>query len=113
MALTREEALKRFEQRNGYKYGQPKPAANADVLASMTPEQKRIAQEAIQSRQTSGGSNPGNSYSGPDFQSLIEAYRDKKHCSYSDAFIAVLKTEQGQQAHKDFLGKKNPHIQID
>jgi hypothetical protein len=106
---NREEALRRFKARHGHLPGEAKPAAAAEVLASMTPAQRRAAEEAIQSRQVSGRSNSGATYAGPDFQSLVEELRERKGISYADAYCATLKSPQGQAAHRAFLKAKNPH----
>lgn len=74
------------------------------ALASMTPAQRKAAEDAIRSRQA------GGSYSGADFQAMIEQLRDRKGMTYADAYCQVLKTPQGQAAHKAFLRARNPHL---
>jgi hypothetical protein len=113
MSKTPEQLRANFRARHGYLPGQPKPASNAEVLATMTPAQKKAAAEAIASLPAAGAGNPGAGYGGADFQTLIENYRDRRKCSYTDAYAAVLRTEQGQQAHRAFLKAKNPHINFE
>lgn len=97
---------------SSFRNGTAGAASNDAVLATMTPAQRQAAEDAIRSRQAAG-SNPGASYSGADFQSLVEQLRERKGLSYTDAYCAVLKTPAGQAAHKDFLRKKNPGIDFE
>jgi hypothetical protein len=111
MGKTAEELRQNFLKRHGHLPGQPKPAASAAV-PPLTPEQMKAFQEAIAGRDHATTSATAT-HTGLDFQDMIDAYRDRKNCGYVQAFEAILKTGAGQQAHKDFLRKKNPHIQID
>ena len=95
-----------------FRNGTAGAASNDAVLATMTPAQRKAAEDAIRSRQAAG-SNPGASYAGADFQSLVEQLRERKGLSYSDAYCAVLKTPAGQQAHRAFLKAKNPGIDLE
>jgi hypothetical protein len=87
--------------------------AGAGTVPPLTAAQEKAVREAIGSLPAAGAGNPDASYAGADFQSMVEQLRERKGLSYADAYCQILKSPQGQQAHKDFLRKKNPHIQID
>jgi hypothetical protein len=80
------------------------------VLASMTPAQRKAAEDAIRSL-PAAGSNPGASYVGADYMALVEAYRDRRKCSLFDAMAAVNATEAGKQARIQYLKARNPHVE--
>jgi hypothetical protein len=111
MSKTPQQLRANFKARHGYLPGEAKPTAAAAV-PPLTAAQEKAVREALGSL-PAAGSNPGASYAGADFQSMVEQIRERKGLSYADAYCAVIKTPAGQLAHKDFLRKKNPHIQID
>jgi hypothetical protein len=88
-------------------------ASTAAAVPPLTAAQEKAFREARESRQAATLGAAGGNYSGADFQSLVEQLRERKGLSYTDAFCAVLKTEQGQAAHKAFLKAKNPGINFE
>ena len=90
------EARRRFFERHGHY-----PGESAGAAAPVTPEQERVVREAIQSRE--------KSYSGKDYMTLVEEYRDAKHCTLVDAMFAINK--KFPEARMAYIKKANPHIQ--
>jgi hypothetical protein len=83
-----------------------KPVSAADVLATMTADQRRVAEDAIRSQQAAASN--ATSYAGKDYMTLVEEHRDKRGGTIVDAMMAV--NRKHPEARADYIRRHNPHL---
>jgi hypothetical protein len=78
-----------------------------------TPDHARLVAEAIQARDKAAATASAPAYAAAgDYLEMVQEEKRKRGCGFVEAAHAVLKTEAGQAAHKAFLRKKNPGVEI-